>query len=151
MEKLNPKDYEIFDGENKILGRLASVVAKKILSNKKVAIINAENMIISGDPVVIAKRYTTRLNLQEKANPEHSPYWSRRSDMLVKRIVRGMLPYNKARGKEAYRNLRVFNGVPEDFKGVKPIEIESKDPKKIYTGYITMKDLSRRLGYDKVE
>lgn len=150
MEKLNPKDYEIFDGEDKILGRLASVVAKKILSNKKVAIVNAENAIISGDAAMIAARYKVRLNLQEKSNPEHSPYWPRRSDMLVKRIIRGMLPWDKPRGKAAYRNLRVFNGVPEDFKGVKPIEIPSKDPKKIYTGYITMKDLSKRLGYEKV-
>jgi large subunit ribosomal protein L13 len=149
MEMPNPKDYEVYDAKDKILGRLASTVAKRLLLDKKVIIVNSENAIISGSAKTIAAKYKTRLNLLELANPEKSPYWSRRPDMLVKRIVRGMLPYNMPRGKAAYRNLRVFNGTPEELKSAKQIEIESKDPKKIYTGYITIKELSTMLGYDK--
>lgn len=140
-------DYEVYDGEGKVLGRLASVVAKQLLSSKKVAIINAEKAIISGNAEATAAKYKVRLTLKEKANPEHSPYWSRRPDMLVKRIVRGMLPYNRPRGKTAYRALRVYLGVPEELKTVKPIEIPSKDPRKIYTGFVTVEELSKRLGY----
>jgi large subunit ribosomal protein L13 len=150
MDSINPNDYEVFDAKGKIVGRLASTVAKRVLQGKKVAIINSESAIISGDRKSIIKGYKTKVNLMNKVNPDHSPYWPRRPDMLMKRIIRGMLPYRKPRGKTAYRNLRVFIGEPEVFKNAKIIEIESKDPRDMYVGYITMKELSRSLGYDKV-
>ncbi len=146
----NVSDYEVFDARGKVAGRLASVVAKKVLQGKKVAIVNAEEAIISGDKKGIVDNYRTRVNLKNKVNPDHSPYWPRRSDLLLKRIIRGMLPYRKPRGKSAYRNLRVFIGIPDTFKDAKFVEIESKDPRSMYTGYITMKELSNRLGYEKV-
>jgi large subunit ribosomal protein L13 len=148
------KDVEtktlVFDAEGKILGRLASTVAKSALNGNSVAVINAENAVISGDPKVIIARYNVRLNLKEKANPDHSPYWPRRPDMLVKRVVRGMLPYRKPRGKEAYRRIRVYMGVPDELKAQTPIEIESKDPRKLYVKSMTMAQLAKMLGYTKV-
>jgi large subunit ribosomal protein L13 len=137
----------VFDAENKILGRLASSVAKSALMGNNVAIINAEDAVLSGDPKVIIARYRTRMDLKEKSNPDHSPYWPRRPDMLVKRIVRGMLPYRKPRGKEAYRRIRVYMGVPEELKNSQRIEIDTKDPKKLYVKYMTVSQLSKMLGY----
>ena len=132
------------------LDGIASAVAKELLSGKKVAIINAEKSILSGNKKVIKKKYQTRLNLQEKENPEHSPYWSRRPDMLVKRVVRGMLPYKKkTAGKTAYKNLRVFVGIPDAFRQSKPQEIESKNPKEMYVSHITIGELSEMLGYNR--
>ncbi len=150
MQKIDAKEYEVFDAKGKILGRLASTVAKQLMQGKKIAIINAEECIISGDKKVIKEKYKTRLNLQEKENPEHSPYWSRRSDFLVKRVIRGMLPYHrKSTGKEAYKRLIVFVGTPEAFQKSKPIEIKTKDPKMLYTGYVKISELSEMLGYNK--
>lgn len=150
MKQIIANDYEVYDAKDKVLGRLASTVAKRLLLGKKVAIINAEQSIISGDKKGIKEKYKTRLDLQEKENPEHSPYWSRRPDFLVKRVVRGMLPYHrKSTGKDAYKRLFVFVGVPEAFKNAKPIEIESKDPKKLYTGYVRISELSEMLGYNR--
>lgn len=150
MDKINASEYEVFDGKDKILGRLASAAAKRMMQGKKVAIINAEQSIISGNRKDIVLKYKTRINLQEKENPEHSPYWSRRPDFLVKRVVRGMIPYHgRSTAKAAYKNLRVYVGVPETLKAVKPIEIKSKDPKSIYTGYLKVSDLTELLGYTK--
>src|SRR5579875_1660977 len=115
MQK-HTNDVIVFDANDKVLGRLASTAAKNLLQGKSVAVINAENAVISGNKHTIAARYRTRLNLIEKANPEHSPYWSRRPDMLVKRIIRGMLPYNRPRGKSAYRRLKVYIGVPDELR-----------------------------------
>ncbi len=143
------KDYVVYDAKDKVLGRLASTVAKQLLNGKSVALINAENAIITGRKNDIIEKYHTRLRLQEKENPEHSPYWPRRPDMLVRRIIRGMLPYRKPSGKSAYRRLLVFQGVPQELKSLKPIEIESKDPKAIYVGYLKVGELSRLLGYTR--
>ena len=96
----------------------------------------------------IVKKYTTRLDLQDKANPEHSAYWPRRPDMLMKRIVRGMLPYRRPRGKSAYRNLIVFTGLPEAFKGAKTEERGFKGQKGMYVKSIKFSELSKLLGYD---
>jgi large subunit ribosomal protein L13 len=150
MKEINAQEYEVFDAKDKILGRLASTVAKRLLQGQKVAIINAGDAIISGDKKGIKKKYKTRLDLQEKENPEHSPYWSRRPDFLVKRVVRGMLPYHKkTTGRDAYKRLIVFVGTPDDFKKMKPIEVNTRDPKMLYTGYVTVSELSKLLGYNK--
>lgn len=143
------KDCEVYDARGKVLGRLASVVAKRLLNGKSVAVINAEEAMITGDKRGIIEKYRTRLNLQEKENPEHSPYWSRRPDMLVRRIIRGMLPYRMPRGKSAYRRLLVFQGIPKELKGSKPVEIEAKDPKGIYVRYLKVGELSKLLGYNR--
>jgi len=53
---------EIIDGEGLILGRLASEVAKKLLKDKdkRVAIVNAERVVISGAKETIFREYKTR-------------------------------------------------------------------------------------------
>jgi large subunit ribosomal protein L13 len=149
MRKID-KTYEVYDAKDKVLGRVASVVAKQLLNGKSIAVINAEQAIITGNKEVTVARYKVRLNLQEKENPDHSPYWPRRPDMLVRRIIRGMLPYHKKpSGKDAYRRLMVFQGEPKELKGFKINEIKSKDPKGIYVNYLKVGELSKLLGYNK--
>ena len=150
MDKDELKNYVVYDARDKVLGRLASTVAKELLKGKSIAVVNAEMAFMSGNKLNIAKRYRVRLNLQEKENPEHSPYWPRRPDMLVRRIIRGMLPYHKKpSGKAAYKRLKVFVGVPKELNGLKTIEVKTKNPKSMYVGYVYIKDLSKILGYDK--
>jgi len=145
----NFSDYVVVDAKDRVLGRLASTVAKQLLLGKKVAIVNAEMAFVTGNKIALVRRYRTRLNLQEKENPEHSPYWPRRPDMLVRRVVRGMLPYHKKpSGKTAYRNLRVFMGVPSALSKSKMTVIETKEPKKMYVKYLYVKELSQLLGYN---
>jgi large subunit ribosomal protein L13 len=146
--EIKSEDYIVYDAEGKVMGRVASAAAKALLQGKKIAIVNAGDAIISGDKRTIVKKYTTRLDLQDKANPEHSAYWPRRPDMLMKRIVRGMLPYRRPRGKSAYRNLIVFTGLPEAFKGAKTEERGFKGQKGMYVKSIKLSELSKLLGYD---
>lgn len=143
----SPNDI-VYDADKKILGRLASIAAKNLINGNNVVIVNSEKAIISGSKKVILEKYKTRVNLKEKANPEHSPYWSRRPDLLVKRIIRGMLPYRKPSGKAAYRRLRVYMGIPQELSKSKLVEIESKDPRTMYVSHITIEELSRLLGYE---
>lgn len=146
------KGYVVYDAHNKVLGRLASTVAKELLNGKSVAVINAEKAFISGNKKVIRQKYTVRLRLQEKENPEHSPYWPRRPDMLVRRVIRGMLPYHKKpSGKAAFKRLRVFVGTPKELAKIKPVVVDTKSPKSMYVGYIYIDDLSKILGYNRLK
>jgi large subunit ribosomal protein L13 len=137
----------IIDGKGKILGRVGSGVAKRLLSGDSIVIVNAEDMLISGHPKYIVAKYKRLYELKDKANPEHSPYWSRRPDLFVKRIVRGMLPYKKAKGKEAYKRLKVYIGFPEELKKMKEFEITTKNAEEIYENTMTIKQIVTKLGY----
>lgn len=143
-------NYVVYDAKDKVLGRLASTVAKQLLKGDSIAVVNAERAFISGNKLKIAKMYRVRLNLQEKENPEHSPYWPRRPDMLVRRIIRGMLPYHKKpSGKAAYKRLRVYVGFPKELNGSKAIVVKTKGPKSMYVGYVYIDELCKILGYDR--
>ena len=150
--KKEEPNYIVYDARDKVLGRLASTVAKQLLKGENIAVVNAEKAFISGNKLKIAKRYRVRLNLQEKENPEHSPYWSRRPDMFVRRIIRGMLPYHKKpSGKDAYKRLRVYSGFPKELNGAKTIDVVTKRPKSMYVGYVYVGELSKILGYDNTK
>ncbi len=137
----------IINAEGAILGRAASKIAKMLLNGENVVVLNAEKMLISGHEKNLVENYKQRIELKDKANPEHSPYWSRKPDLFVKRVIRGMLPYKKAKGKKAYKLLKVYIGIPESYKNKKFEEIEKKDVKKMFEKTISVKELSEKLGY----
>ncbi len=145
-----PMEY-LIDGTDKVLGRVASQAAKLLLNENTVAVVNAERMIITGHEKDITEKYKRLIDLKDKANPEHSPYWPRRPDMFVKRIVRGMLPYKKPRGKAAFKRLRVYVGFPEELKKAKEFDAESRKSHEIFESTITIKELTQKLGYDRDE
>jgi large subunit ribosomal protein L13 len=58
-----------------------------------------------------------------------------------------MLPYDKARGREAYRRLRVYVGVPQELKDKKFESIPDAHLNRLRTGwFIRVGELSRHLG-----
>lgn len=140
------KEY-VIDCDSRILGRVASHAAKLLLNGNKVILVNSEKAAISGHLSNIVANYKQKVEWQDKANPEHSPYWSRKPDLFVKRIVRGMLPYKRPRGKEAFKRLRVYIGVPEEIAKQKHEKTEIKHRQESYESTITVKELSERLGY----
>lgn len=139
----------VVDGQDKVLGRAASQIAKLLLSENSVSVINAEKMVISGHERDLHDKYKRLIELQDKANPEHSPYWPRRPDMFVKRVIRGMLPYKKPKGKAAFKRLRVYVGAPAEVKKAKAFEIKYKPSIEIPESVITIKELTEKLGYKR--
>jgi large subunit ribosomal protein L13 len=139
----------VIDGSDKVIGRVASSVAKLLLDENSVSVINSEKMVITGHVKDLTDKYKRLIELKDKANPEHSPYWSRRPDMFVKRVVRGMLPYKKPKGKAAFKRLRVYIGAPEELKKLKVYNVKSKMPNEIFESTMTIKQLTEKLGYDR--
>ncbi|ADD04013.1 50S ribosomal protein L13 [Natrialba magadii ATCC 43099] len=98
----------VVDAGDCILGRVASQVAQRALDGERVAIVNAEDAVITGDKEDIFGTYRKRLQL----GSDRGPYYPKRPDTIFKRSVRGMLPYKKPRGREALDNVRVYVGNP---------------------------------------
>lgn len=137
----------VVDASDQILGRMASVVAKRLLDGESVAIVNPEKAIITGDPDQIYKRYKTRFDLSRAVNPRRGPFFPRTPDRIVSRAVRGMLPWSKARGKEAFRRLRVYRGVPESLQDAELHRFAEADMERLARDrYTTVGDLSIALG-----
>ncbi|UCH37323.1 MAG: 50S ribosomal protein L13 [Candidatus Bathyarchaeota archaeon] len=107
----------LIDGSGLILGRLASNVAKQILHGEKVIIVNAEKIIITGNRKDILLKFKKRLETRTLGSQSKAPKHTRRPDTYVRRVIRGMLPWKKPKGKEAFKRLKVFIGIPEKLDG----------------------------------
>ncbi len=134
----------IIDGEGLVVGRVASYVAKKLLEGEEITIVNAEKMVIAGKPENTLQDFMER---RQRGRPQKGPFFPRRPDMIVRRIVRGMLPMKKAKGREAFKRLRVYMGIPEHVKGeFKKIGKTASD---LRTRYVTISEVSRHLGWNR--
>jgi large subunit ribosomal protein L13 len=112
----------VVDAEGLVLGRLASALAKRLLDGEEIIVVNAEKAIIIGDPDEVIMRYLTRIRLN---HPRKGPHFPKMPDRIVKRTVRGMLPYQQSRGRDAYRRLKVYIGVPREYEKKKTQTLEA--------------------------
>lgn len=135
---------QVIDGTNMIFGRLASRVAKKLVSGEEVHLINAEKLVIMGNPKEIQQRYLTKRGLRNKGTPERSPVWPKIPHMLVKRMISGMLPHENSRGKAALGRLRVYTGNPKKLLNGSGIEGAAYDGVSKHT---TIYDICKSIGY----
>ncbi|WP_121821607.1 50S ribosomal protein L13 [Halostella salina] len=103
----------VVDAGDCILGRVASQVAEAALNGDRVAVINAEEAVITGGEEDIMSTFRKRREL----GSDSGPYYPKRPDEILKRSIRGMLPYKKQRGREAFENVRVYVGNPHDRDG----------------------------------
>jgi large subunit ribosomal protein L13 len=107
----------LVNADNKVLGRIATFVAKKALQGEEIVIVNAEKAIITGSKKDAVRKYRSKMDIRGKGNPEKGPKFSRMPDRVVRRAVRGMLPWKSSRGREAYRKVHAYIGIPEEFEG----------------------------------
>ena len=129
-----------------ILGRMASKVAKRLLNGEEVIILNAEKAIISGkkkSKVAEAKQFL------EVGAPERGPFHQRRPDRIVKRTVRGMVPFSQPKGKIALKRLKVYMGVPEDFKNQQTITFTEAQVMKLKGPHFTLAELAKEVGWNE--
>lgn len=136
----------ILDAENQILGRLSSFIAKQLLKGEDVFVVNVEKAVISGSKKFTLEHYRKRI---ERGDPHHGPFYPKTPERIFKRTVRGMLPWDKPKGRAAFKKLKVFIGVPEEFKGKKLEKTKVADASKLKHRYTTLGELSIVLGGKK--
>lgn len=135
----------IINAENLILGRMAAIIAKKALQGEKIDVVNVEKAVVTGKSAVILEKYKQKF---QKGYTLSGPYFKRHPEKLVRRTIRGMLPYKQEKGAKAFKNIRCHIGIPKELKGEKPETLEKanvKNSKK--TKYITVKQISQSLGW----
>lgn len=130
------KKWHLVDAEGKVLGRLASEVAKILMGKNKPYFVPH---LDTGDFVVVINASKMAINekkLRRKILWRHSGYpggiksrtaWdvmTKKPEALIYRAVRGMLPKNKL-GRRMLKKLKVYAGGehPHQAQAPEPIEL----------------------------
>lgn len=136
----------VVNAEGLILGRMCSKIAKRLLNGEEIIIVNAEKIVISGkkkSKVAEAKEFL------EVGAPERGPFHSRRPDRIVRKTVRGMVPWKQEKGKAAYKRLKVFMGVPKELKDMKMETVDQAHASKLNGPHFTLAELAVEVGWNK--
>jgi large subunit ribosomal protein L13 len=140
------KEPLVVDAKNQVLGRLASFAAKRAIRGDTVIVLNAEKAVISGRRSNIVEEAKRRLRTRTLGTQIHAPVHQRRPDLYLRRVVRGMLPWKKAKGRAAFHRVLVFIGVPEEYSSKNPVRVPGADASKLHSPYVTLEELAKEIG-----
>lgn len=141
------------DASGHTLGRIAGYAAKKALMGEDVVVVNAETIKVSGSKENILKENLDKLDIRNKGNYREGPFHYKRPDRYVRKAIRGMLPYKKSRGREAYKRIIVYIGVPEkELKDKHKIDVKKTKPenldglKRSHPKHLTVEQICKSIG-----
>ena len=98
---------KIIDGNDAVLGRLASYAAKESLKGEEIAIVNCSEIIITGNRKRIEEEFLEKRS--RFGSSQKGPIHSRKTEKIVKRTIRGMLPnYREGRGRETWKKIKYY-------------------------------------------
>ena len=129
------RDWYLIDASTLPLGKLAVVIADKLMGKSKVTytphidngdyvvVINAKNLVVTGEKMTQKKYYRhsgfpgglTELKLEEVIEKDPS--------VAIREAVKGMLPKNKLAAERSKR-LRIFDGAEHAHVAQNPKEIK---------------------------
>jgi large subunit ribosomal protein L13 len=125
---------------------MCSKVAKRLLNGEEIIIVNAEKAVLSGkkkSKVAEAKEFL------DVGAPDRGPFHSRRPDRIVRKTVRGMVPWKQPKGKTAYKRLKVYMGVPVELKDQKLETLEEASALKLKGPHFTLGELAVEVGWNE--
>ena len=136
---------EIFiDAAGAIVGRVGTFAAKRALLGYTVKILNCEKAIMSGSKENVIDRYYQRRN--KIGQPQKGPFISRMPDRFVRRTIRGMLPYKRTKGSQAYKRIMCYLGVPEQFKDKQMQKVTGADASKLKSlKCVTVEEVCKKI------
>jgi large subunit ribosomal protein L13 len=131
----------IIDAEGAVLGRLCTTIAKRLLNGEEIAIVQSEKVIVTGKKDMIKAHYKHE---REVGTYRKGPFYPRMPDRILKRTIRGMIPYQEPHGRTAFKRLKCYIGIPKEFKGksFEKITAAEKHP----ADYMTLQEVAQFLG-----
>lgn len=138
----------VVNADRLILGRMCTYIAKRLLKGETIVIVNAEKAILSGRKSGKLEDAKVFLGV---GHPRMGPFHYRRPDRLVRKSVRGMLPFKQPKGKQAYKRLKVYMGIPNEFKEQKLETLANAQAAKLKCPYLTVNEFAREIGWNPGE
>jgi len=142
------KPTAVIDANGLILGRMASKIAKRLLQGERIVVVNVENAVLSGRRT---SKVTEAKEFLGVGGVGRGPFHYRRPDRIVRKTVRGMLPIKQPKGKQAYKRLSTFIGVPDEYKNQKMETLSDAQAKKLTCPYFTVGEFAKEIGWNQGE
>jgi large subunit ribosomal protein L13 len=139
-------EHTVIDGDGLILGRMASLVARRLLAGEIIEIVNAEKIVVSGKRKMVVDKELEFLNV---GGHEKGPVHYRQPNRIVRKTIRGMLPYRKPMGKKAFSHLRVHIGVPDELAAVEKQSIPEVHSDNLSRKFVTVGEIAEAIGWKK--
>jgi len=136
----------VIDGDGLILGRMASHVARRLMAGETIEIVNAEKIVVSGNPRMVVNKEIEFLGV---GGHEKGPVHYRQPHRIVRKTIRGMLPYRKETGKKAFGRLRVHIGVPEELAEAERQSIPEIHKSTLNRRFVTVGEIAEAIGWKK--
>ena len=134
----------IIDATDLILGRMATKVAKLALEGEPVTIVNCSGAVVSGNKRQILNRFKQKLDM---GAPLKGPYFPKYPERIVRRVVRGMLPYKQEKGEKAFKRVMCYRDIPDKLKNEKIETIENAKYTKLPNlKFVRVMEISKFLG-----
>ena len=134
----------VIDAKGLIVGRVATFAAKEALLGEEIAIVNCKHAVLTGSVESNLREFKEKW---ERGNPFKGPFYPRGADRIMKRTVRGMLPYKTTRGRSALANVKCYVEVPKGFEKEKIESLDfarGSDAKSLK--FVTLKRISESMG-----
>lgn len=138
-----PAGPTIVDASDLVLGRAASLIAKRLLSGESIVVINAEKSVVTGSRATVLEIY--RAN-RARGSVRSGPHFPRYPDRIFRRTVRGMLPHLKPRGRDAFDRLEVHIGVPPEYSAGARHTLDGAQLRPMLRRPLTLGEISILLG-----
>ena len=142
---MTEREFTVIDASGLIMGRMASLVAKRLLNGESIIIVNAENVVISGSRSSIVRKQKDFLKVG--GNLRGPIHW-RKPDRLLRKTVKGMLPREKAKGKAAFKRLKVYVGVPDHLAGAEKMSLEEVHSSRLRGRFVTLGEVAKVIGWN---
>jgi large subunit ribosomal protein L13 len=144
LVKQTKTDVHVIDAAGCLVGRVATQAARAALHGKTVRVVNCEQAVISGSKKFLVQEWRRRFLM---GVPRKGPYIHRYPDRMVRRIIRGMLPYHQPRGRDAFERTLCYIGVPAELRDASAVTIEGAEKAKLPSEkYLTMAQLCKEIG-----
>ena len=145
MQTTKKAPVTLVNAEGLIVGRMCSKVAKRLLNGEEVIILNAEKAVFSGKKK--SKVLEAHIFLEVGA-PRRGPFHYRRPDRFLRKAVRGMVPYKQPKGKNAYKRLEVFMGIPLELKDQEMITFTDASSANLKGPHFTLGEMAKEIGWN---
>ena len=145
MQATRKAPVTLVNAEGLIVGRMCSKVAKRLLNGEEVIILNAEKAVFSGKKK--SKVLEAHIFLEVGA-PRRGPFHYRRPDRFLRKAVRGMVPFKQPKGKNAYKRLKVFMGVPLELKDKEMITFTEASSANLKGPHFTLGEMAKEIGWN---
>ena len=129
------RDWFVIDAEDKVLGRLATEIARRLRGKHKaeytphvdtgdyIVVINAEKVVVTGNKTKnkLYHHHTGYPGGLKTVNFEKLQ--ATKPEMIIEKAVKGMLPKNPL-GRDMFRKLKVYAGSEHNHAAQQPTALE---------------------------